>query len=76
MVARSERTAMESTASPRRVLLAVSLAACVPLSGCYLTKVASVPMRVVGAVTSLVPFVGNTTHDTIDATAEFVDDLM
>jgi len=52
-------------------LAAVALGA----SGCYATKIVSVPMRVVGAVTSAVPFVGNTTHDAIDTAADAVDDV-
>ena len=44
-------------------------------SGCYATKVVSVPMRIVGAVTSVVPVVGNTTHDAIDEAADMVDDI-
>ncbi len=44
-------------------------------SGCYATKIVSVPMRVLGAVASVVPVVGNTTHDAIDEAADMVDDL-
>jgi hypothetical protein len=45
------------------------------LSGCLLTKVVTVPMRVGGAVISVVPVVGNTAHDAIDDAAEVVDDV-
>jgi len=45
------------------------------LSGCLLTKVATVPMRVGGAVTSIVPVVGNPAHDAIDKAADAVDTL-
>ncbi len=45
------------------------------LSGCVLTKLVTVPMRVVGAVVSIVPVAGNTAHDGIDKAAETVDDL-
>ncbi len=45
------------------------------LQGCVLTKVASVPMRVGGAVVSIVPGVGNSAHDAIDTAAEKVDDI-
>lgn len=51
------------------------LAACFALTGCYLTKVATVPMRVVGAVASVVPFVGNSTHDAVDAVANTIDGI-
>lgn len=45
------------------------------LSACVITKVASVPMRLGGAVVSIVPGVGNTAHDAIDKAAEAVDDI-
>ena len=43
------------------------------LPGCVLTKVVTVPMRVTGAVVSIVPGVGNTIHDGIDTAADVVD---
>jgi hypothetical protein len=45
------------------------------LQGCVLTKVASVPMRLGGAVASIVPGVGNSAHDAIDKAADGVDDI-
>ena len=45
------------------------------LQGCVLTKVVSVPMRLTGAVLSIIPVVGNTAHDGIDEAAEIVDDI-
>jgi hypothetical protein len=45
------------------------------LQGCVLTKLVSVPMRVTGAVISIIPVVGNTAHDGIDTAADVVDDL-
>ena len=45
------------------------------LQGCVLTKLVTVPMRVTGAVISIVPVVGNTAHDGIDKAAEVVDDV-
>ena len=49
--------------------------ATVALQGCVFTKVATVPMRLGGAVVSIVPGVGNTAHDAIDEAAEKVDDI-
>ena len=49
--------------------------ATVVLQGCVFTKVATVPMRLGGAVVSIVPGVGNTAHDAIDEVAEKVDDI-
>jgi len=43
------------------------------LSGCVLTKIITVPMRVGGAVVSIVPVLGNPAHDSIDKAAEVVD---
>jgi hypothetical protein len=45
------------------------------LSGCLLTKLVTVPMRVVGAVTSIVPVAGDAAHEAIDEAAEVVDKL-
>ncbi len=45
------------------------------LQGCVFTKVVSVPMRLGGAVISIVPGVGNTAHDAIDKAADGVDDV-
>lgn len=45
------------------------------LQGCVLTKLVTVPMRVTGAVISIVPVVGNTAHDGIDTAADVVDDV-
>ena len=43
------------------------------LQGCVFTKVVSVPMRLGGAIVSIVPVVGNSAHDAIDTAAEAVD---
>ncbi len=45
------------------------------LNGCLLTKLVSVPMRVGGAVISIVPVAGNQAHDAIDQAAEAVDEV-
>lgn len=46
-----------------------------PLSGCVLTKAVTVPMRVGGAVISIIPIAGNTVHDAIDESAELIDEM-
>ncbi len=43
------------------------------LSGCVLTKIVSVPMRVGGAIISIIPVAGNEAHDAIDKAADIVD---
>jgi len=45
------------------------------LCGCVLTKLVTVPMRVGGAVVSIVPVVGNTADDAIDKAADTVDEI-
>ena len=55
--------------------LALFLLLAAGLSGCVLTKIVTVPMRLGGAVVSVIPVVGNTAHDTIDEAAEVVDEL-
>lgn len=45
------------------------------VSGCVLTKAVTVPMRVGGAVISIIPVAGNTAHDAIDGSAEIIDDI-
>lgn len=60
-----------------KILLTATLfLTCVFLcQGCLLTKVVSVPMRVGGAVISIVPIAGNSAHDAIDEAAEIVDEV-
>ncbi len=55
--------------------LTITLIIFMLLSGCFLTKVVTVPMRVGGAVISIIPVAGNTAHDAIDASAEIVDEI-
>ena len=43
--------------------------------GCFATKMVSVPMRMAGALVSVVPVVGNTAHDAVDEAADLVDKL-
>ncbi len=57
------------------VKLLVILIMLTMLSGCVLTKILTVPIRVVSAVVSIVPVVGNTAHDAIDEFAEAVDEV-
>jgi starvation-inducible outer membrane lipoprotein len=45
------------------------------LQGCVLTKVVTVPMRLGGAVISVIPVVGNTIDDSIDTAADVVDEV-
>jgi len=45
------------------------------LNGCVLTKIVTVPMRLGGAVISIVPVAGNSAHDAIDEAAETIDAL-
>jgi len=56
-----------------KLLLLLLLA--VQLSGCFLTKVVTVPMRIGGAVISIVPVVGNTADDAVDEVADTIDEI-
>ena len=47
----------------------------ISLSGCVLTKLVTVPMRIGGAIISIIPVAGNTAHDAIDKAADEVDDI-
>ena len=44
-------------------------------SGCVLTKIVSMPMRLGGAIISIIPIAGNTAHDAIDKAADIVDEV-
>ena len=44
-------------------------------SGCFFTKVVTTPVRVGGAVTSVVPVVGNATDKALDSVADGVDKI-
>ena len=56
-------------------LLIFFMVVCLHLTGCVLTKVVTVPMRVTGAVISIVPVVGNQIDGTIDTAADVADKL-
>ncbi|MBW2553699.1 MAG: hypothetical protein JRE20_06170 [Deltaproteobacteria bacterium] len=56
-----------------KLLLLLLLA--VQLSGCVLTKVVTVPMRVGGALISIVPVAGNTADDAVDKAADTIDEI-
>jgi len=45
------------------------------LTGCLLTKLVTVPMRLVGAVVSIIPVAGDVAHEAIDEAAEELDKL-
>ncbi len=55
------------------VKLSVLLLSVLILSGCVLTKVVTVPMRVGGALISVVPVVGEEIDAAIDETADIID---
>ena len=43
------------------------------LSGCVLTKVVTVPMRVTGSVISVIPVVGDGIDEVLNQTADVID---
>ncbi len=57
----------------KRLFLLLTLTSLI--SGCFLTKVVTVPMRVGGAVISAVPVVGSPIDEGIDAIADGIDEI-
>ena len=45
------------------------------ISGCVLTKVVTVPMRVAGAVVSVIPVVGDGVDSALGASADVIDSI-
>ena len=45
------------------------------LSGCVLTKVVTVPMRVIGSVISVIPVVGDPIDEVLDQSADIIDTI-
>ena len=45
------------------------------LSGCVLTKVVTVPMRVTGAVVSVIPVVGDGVDSVLGTSADVIDSI-
>jgi hypothetical protein len=56
-----------------KLLLLLLLA--LQLSSCFLTKIVTVPMRVSGAIISIVPVAGNTADGAIDKAADTIDEI-
>ena len=44
-------------------------------SGCVFTKLVTAPLRVSGAIISVVPIVGNQIDEVIDQSADLIDEL-
>ncbi len=59
----------------RLIKLLILFTATVIIQGCVLTKVVTMPMRVGGAVVSVVPGVGNSVDEAIDTAADSVDEI-
>ena len=60
--------------SPKlKLFLPLLLVLVASLSGCVLTKVATVPMRIGGAIASTVPVIGNVVDEAVDTAADAVD---
>ncbi len=57
----------------RPIILISLLALLISVYGCAVTKVVTVPLRVGGAVISVVPVVGTTADEVIDTTADIID---
>ena len=57
----------------RPIILISLLAFLTGIYGCAVTKVVTVPLRVSGAVISVVPVVGNTADKVLDTTADIIE---
>jgi hypothetical protein len=58
----------------RKILLCLLLPG-ILLEGCVMTKIVTVPMRVGGAVVSIIPVAGSPLHYGIDKAADTVDKI-
>ena len=45
------------------------------LSGCVLTKLVTVPMRVTGSVISVIPVVGDVIDEVLEQSADVIDNI-
>lgn len=45
------------------------------LSGCFLTKVVTVPLRVTGGIISVIPMAGNIIDEGLDSAADIIDEV-
>jgi hypothetical protein len=53
----------------------ILIASILTLQGCVLTKVVTVPMRIGGAIVSVVPVVGEPVDEAIDTVADGIDEI-
>ena len=58
-----------------KINLITLLLAALTLQGCVLTKVVTVPMRIGGAIISVVPVVGDPIDESIDTVADGIDKI-
>ncbi|MBE9536730.1 MAG: hypothetical protein IMF07_06070 [Proteobacteria bacterium] len=56
-----------------KIVLVLLLAA--QLNGCVLTRLVTMPMRVVGGVLTIIPVAGDVAHKSIDRAADVVDKI-
>lgn len=55
----------------KKLLLLSLIVLCI--SGCVLTKVVTVPMRITGSVISVIPVIGNGVDGVLGASADVID---
>ena len=55
--------------------LVIIVIAALYISGCVFTKLVTAPLRVSGAVISVIPIVGNQIDEVIDQSADLIDEL-
>ena len=59
----------------KNILFIIALLLCTLQTGCLLTKVVTVPLRVIGAGISIIPVAGNPVDDSLDEVADAVDKI-
>ncbi|MBN2451594.1 MAG: hypothetical protein JXR77_14495 [Lentisphaeria bacterium] len=67
---------MQLSGQTRRIACAaMAMALAAITQGCLLTRLLTMPMRVGGAVLTIVPCAGDAAHEGIDAAAKALDDI-
>ncbi len=56
-------------------ILAVALVIAVMTSGCVLTRIITMPMRVIGSVTTILPIPMDAVDEAIDEAADAIDEI-
>jgi hypothetical protein len=58
-----------------RWIAGLLMALALGLNGCVLTRLVTMPMRVVGAAATIIPVAGDVAHEAVDDAADVVDEV-